>query len=672
MLAWIGAGGRSMMRRSVLILLLVGLTRPALAAEAATSAPAPAVAPKPAPSASERLPVSAFAQLPFVDQAAISPDGLRVAGLLGVGGVPTIAVIGLLKGDPTGIRIDVPDGTEVDWVRWANDDYVLAGLRERVSDLFADYYVTRILIIARATGKVTKPLWTLGGQFVSDVLWTPPGDGDNRILLAGSNSMFDNDDDFFPTVYEVNLATGRGRIAQNRRAGVSSWSADTNGVVRLGSGYRQGGKTNVLYYRRDANSAYAVVDSADTRKRESVNDPFLIRADSDIGLVAHDDDKGRLGIWEYDIAKQADVKQLAVGETRRIENYILSPDRTLLLGVSYVGGGTTWLDPALADLQAQLDKAMTAIMPGATASIASLNRDRTRMLVTVDGPDMPGVLYYFDIKDGRLLKIAVVNEALGTRRLAPVKLVHYKARDGLEIEAVLTLPAGRDPRALPLIVMPHGGPWAHDDLDYDYWAQFLANRGYAVIQPNYRGSTGYGEAFLRKGEGQMGLAMQDDLTDALRWTVAQGIADPKRVCIVGASYGGYAAMWGIVKDPAQYRCAIAIAGVSGVRRDVNDFGQYYLGDLYKADWQRMSPDFDAISPINFIPKITAPLLLIHGLKDVTVDYHQSQRMFDRMKQAGKTVEFVPLEKADHHFRRQADRQTLLEAMDSFLARYNPG
>jgi dipeptidyl aminopeptidase/acylaminoacyl peptidase len=176
-----------------------------------------------------------------------------------------------------------------------------------------------------------------------------------------------------------------------------------------------------------------------------------------------------------------------------------------------------------------------------------------------------------------------------------VKLITYKARDGLPIEAVVTTPKGREARKLPVIVMPHGGPWAHDTLDYDYWAQFLASKGYLVIQPNFRGSTGYGQEFERRGEGQLGLAMQDDVNDALAWAVSEGLADGKRACIVGASYGGYAAMWGAARDPDLWRCSISIAGVASLRREVNDMGDSSMHANSNSDaWGRMTP----ISPLS--------------------------------------------------------------------------
>jgi dipeptidyl aminopeptidase/acylaminoacyl peptidase len=309
---------------------------------------------------------------------------------------------------------------------------------------------------------------------------------------------------------------------------------------------------------------------------------------------------------------------------------------------------------------------------GTSADISSLSADRNAMLVTLSRPDTPGALYYFHRDGGRLQRIAVFNAELKQTPLSPVKTVRYKARDGLEIEAVMTVPMGHEAHDLPVVMLPHGGPWAQDVASWDYLAQYIASRGYLVIQPNFRGSTGYGDAFKRKGEGQMGLAMQDDITDGLAWAVAQGLADPKRACIVGASYGGYATMWGLAKDPDLYRCGVSISGVASLRREVNDFGSYFMKGKYTDDWKAMTPDFPAVSPLNAVDRIKAPLLLIHGRKDVTVAASQSDSMASRMRGAGKTVDYLSLPKADHYFTREEDRKAMLEAIGAWLAKYNPG
>ncbi len=635
----------------ILVLLTTGIARAA----------------PPAPPA--RLPLTAFAELPFVTRAEISPDGTRLAGLLAVGGTQRIAVISLFNKEERIIAVAVPDGTQATWLRWVNDDNIIAGLVALLPVETEKFYVSRVIAINRTTGKMTKLLWNLNGQNVADVLWVPT-DGRSEILMAGQATVYSNLEGFWPAVFQVDVTTGRNKQVVKGQNSVMDWSADATGTVRAGYGYVDSTRTSRLLYRGSGKNIFRTVDRADLKQRETLTAPFLFLPGGDHGLVMHDDDKGQTGIYEVDLATQQEVKQVyAPKASGEVASVILSSDETALLGVrtTAAAGGVEWLDPKLAEIQAQFDKAV----PGASATIESLSRDRTRMLVRVNAPDMPGSIYFYDIADGTLRRIALINEKIGTKHLSPVKLVRYKARDGLEIEAVLTLPAGRDPKKLPFIVMPHGGPWAQDTLSYDYWAQFLANRGYVVLQPNFRGSSGYGTEFLRKGEGQMGLAMQDDITDGVKWVVAQGIADPKRVCIVGASYGGYASMWGVIKEPDLYRCAISISGVSSLRREVNDFGSYLRGGLYRDQWQRMTPDFVAVSPINAIDRIRVPLMLIHGRKDVTVDHSQSSKMYAAMQKAGKPVEFVSIPLADHYFTRQEDRVALLTSMESFLGRHNP-
>jgi dipeptidyl aminopeptidase/acylaminoacyl peptidase len=469
-------------------------------------------------------------------------------------------------------------------------------------------------------------------------------------------------------VYRVDVTNGQKRKVVAGREGVFNWGADHLGQLRVGVGYSNGGLTSRLIYRRSNAEALRVIDKANYKRDEVLTVPFLYLPGGDNALVMRDNDAGRTSIFEVNLANLETVKTIFEPEQGEVEGALISEDGKLL-GAYTTDKKTpiTWFDADLATLQANFNKSV----PNLRVHIESMSADRSKMLVRIDSAETPGSIYFYDTKVGVLQKIASVNERLGSKKLSPVKLVQYKARDGLEIEAVLTTPKGKDPKNLPLIVMPHGGPWAHDGLNYDYWAQFLASRGYVVMQPNFRGSTGYGTAFLNKGKGQMGFAMQDDITDGVKWAVNQGIADAKRVCIVGASYGGYAAMWGIVKDPDLYRCAISISGVAALRREVNDFGGKLLGDLYKMQWQEMTPDFNAVSPINAIAKIKAPLMLIHGKRDVTVDHIQSQKMFNAMTKAGKDVEFVSLPLADHYFTREADRIELLSSIEAFLAKHNP-
>ncbi len=613
----------------------------------------------------DKLPLVAFAELDFIEQAKISPDGTRIAGIFGFGGQQNIAILSLFNKAEAPFRVAIPDKMEVNWVSWVNEENIIVGVRALAGVEGENWYLDRILAINRVTGKMTKPLWDIAAQNASDVVWKAR-DGTPEILLAAQTSIYIGHD-FWPKVYRVNIETGRFNQVLDGSVDVQDWGADSEGNIRMGVGHDyEHGKLRLMY-RRTKNGAFHTVDRADVTKREGLTLPFLFLPESDHALVVSRDKSDHATIDEYDLATMSRVRTVYTSDSHTISPWV-DRTETTLLGVSDDSRkGVHWIDPKLAELQTAFD----AAVPTARTDILSYNADRTRMLVKIHDADMPGSIYYYDTSEGTLHRIGAINEKVGGKHLAEAKMIKYKARDGLEIEAKITLPTGRAAKNLPLIMMPHGGPWAADTMDYDFLSQFLANRGYVVVQPNFRGSTGYGEDFERKGEGQLGLAMQDDITDGLRWAVAQGIADPKRSCIFGWSYGGYAAMWGIVKDPDQYRCAISMAGLSSLSKDQRSFDNKLDENEAKASWKRMAPDFEAVSPINFINKIKTPLLLLHGKKDVRVDVSQSTKMQAKMNAAGKSVELVVMPLADHNAGRQADRVTLLTAIETFLKKYNP-
>ena len=266
---------------------------------------------------------------------------------------------------------------------------------------------------------------------------------------------------------------------------------------------------------------------------------------------------------------------------------------------------------------------------------------------------------------------------LTAQDIAPVSAVSFQAADGLPLSGYLTLPSGRGPKALPLIVFPHGGPAARDEPGFDWWAQAMASKGYAVLQVNYRGSSGFGEKHLEAGFGQWGRKMETDLSDGVRYLAARGTIDPKRVCIVGASYGGYAALAGPTLDPDVYRCAVSIAGISDLSRFVQWSGTQsnvaverywtrYLGASGPRD-----PILGALSPVSHAATVTAPILLIHGKDDTVVPFEQSQIMADALKKAGKPYDLVVLNHEDHWLSHGDTRLQMLQATMDFLAKNNP-
>ena len=612
------------------------------------------------------LPTSAFARLPFAEKLDLSPDGRHMAGLFAVRGEQRIAMMPVLGDFNEGVSIAVPDHTEVAWVRWVGNDNIIVRLYAPLPAEIGQSYMSRLIGINRQSGKITKLLWDMRGQNAADILWMPD-DGRTEILVAAQASIYKGPD-FWPAVYRVDVTTGRKRLEEKGRANIMNWGVDHLGRIRLGIGYHDMTTRATLLYRSGGDGPFQLVDSATLIAEEELGIPFLFLPDSDRGYVGKMIDDGRRAVVEIDIPTGKALRTVYAADDGDVDGVISDLAGTKLLGVRTGNRRQVirWIDPVVAGHQGRLD----AASPQSTAFIESQSADLGKMLVRFHTPDNPGLLFYFDAAADDLVQLATMNSAIGGKRLSRAKLVQYKARDGLEIEGVLTMPRGRGATSLPLIVVPHGGPWTHDELGYDYFIQFLAERGYAVLQPNYRGSTGYGAEFEAAGQGQLGFAMQDDITDGVRWAVAQGIADPGRVCIMGSAFGGYAAMWGIAKDPDVYRCAVSIGGIANLRREVNDMADFRQR-LRRGQWQKMTPDFAAVSPINAVARIQTPLLLVHGQKNVTVDHSQSALMHAAMTKAGKTVEFVSVPLADHYFTREADRMTLLASVEDFLARHNP-
>jgi len=317
--------------------------------------------------------------------------------------------------------------------------------------------------------------------------------------------------------------------------------------------------------------------------------------------------------------------------------------------------------------------------PGERVSLEGTNDAFSRLIIETEGPQDPGSWYLVDMasQNAYLLGASYV---LADESVGPMRMVPYTAADGLKMEGVLTLPPpsvmpSDAAKNLPAVIIPHGGPTAHDVAGFDWMAQAFASRGYAVFQPNFRGSSGYGLAFERAGNGEWGRKMQTDISDGLAELVHLGLVDPKRVCIVGASYGGYAALAGVSLQQGIYRCAAAYAGLSDLYRWVDNM-RYESGAepmLMRVLKREIGKGYDlrAVSPIRFADKVSVPVLLIHGKDDTVVEFAQSSRMVDALRDAHKSVEFVTLAGEDHWLSRSETRSAMLQASVDFVVKYNP-
>jgi dipeptidyl aminopeptidase/acylaminoacyl peptidase len=319
-----------------------------------------------------------------------------------------------------------------------------------------------------------------------------------------------------------------------------------------------------------------------------------------------------------------------------------------------------------------------AFKTATNVQLVSWSEDWSKVVVLVFGPDNGDTYFFVDMTNHRADPIGPAYA--GIQDIAPEKWIDYRAADGRDIHAYLTLPLNREAKNLPLVVLPHGGPHARDEPGFDWLSQALASRGYAVLQPEFRGSEGFGRDLLSAGFGEFGKKMQTDLSDGVRALAAQGLIDSKRVCIVGASYGGYAALAGATLDTGVYRCAISIAGLSDLRAQLSywHWPHSMLDDRSERFWDRFlgvsdldDPRLDAISPIKHIDKVSIPILLIHGRDDTVVPFSQSEDMADALEKAGKQVEFVKLDGEDHWLSRSATRLQMLQATVKFLEANNP-
>ncbi len=648
-------------------LFLMGLIG-ALPVFAQTPAQPPAAATE---SKAAPITLESFAASPFIEGPELSPSGKHYAAKANVKGEQLLAILPIYDAaeKPTLIKLAQGENTDMDlesW-SWVNDDWLLVSISATVQFQGEDIRVRRLASFRRGTGQFVPLAWRVAAQNANRVIWRAR-DGSPKILMLLQRSIFLGPE-FWPEVIEMDVSTGKFKTVQRSREFFSDYWADESGTVRLGYGYDDAQRSEKLIYRPDAKSRFEVLDKANARKGETLTFPNLFLSTPGKAVTISDDDGGFSTLYELDLATMAKGKKIFGVPNYDIDGIIPNAARDEVLGVGATEDRTRihWVDPKMAKVQKEIDDALGA----GRAQIVSWNKDLSSLLVKVGSPDQAGAYYLYDGPTGKMSRFAFADEKLKMRRFSPVTTISYKARDGETIRAVLTLPKGKEAKNLPLIVLPHGGPAARDEETWDWWVQFLAWRGYAVVQPNYRGSTGFGTKFLNLGLGEWGLKMQDDLNDVVAHLHKAGIADAKRVCMAGASYGGYAALRAAQRDGALYRCAISYAGVSDLGDMMRYDTQFLNSGATRDYWKRSAGDLSAVSPLKHPQDFSIPVLIMHGAKDLRVPVRQSKDMANKLKAAGKPMTYIEQPLGDHHFSRSEDRLQFLKEMDAFLAKHNP-
>jgi len=471
-------------------------------------------------------------------------------------------------------------------------------------------------------------------------------------------------------VYRINVNTGEMQMIAENPGNYTGWFTDWDGKLR-GAITTDGVNSTVLFRNTEADKFEPVI----TTSFKETFAPLLFTPDNKQIYVSTNIGRDKAAVVKYDLATKKEVEKIFEHPEVDVNNLLSSRKRRAITGVSYFTDkpGFYFIDKQRADLQ----KDIARRLPGYEVRLAGCNREEDKCLVRTYSDRSRGAYYFYDLKSKDFRKLADISAWLNEQDLAPMKPIKYQSRDGLTINGYLTLPKGMPARNLPVIVNPHGGPWFRDTWGYNPEVQFLANRGYAVLQMNFRGSTGYGRKFWEASFKQWGKAMQDDITDGVQWLIKQGIADPKRIGIYGGSYGGYATLAGLVFTPDLYAVGIDYVGVSNLFTFIKAFPPYwkpYLEMIYEMVGNPESEKdlLTAASPVFHSDKIKVPLLIAQGANDPRVNKGESDQMVEALKKRGIEVPYIVKNNEGHGFSNQENRFDFYRAMEEFLGKHLGG
>ncbi len=634
----------------------------------ATSRAAPETGAPPAPP-----PVEAFGQVPAVTDVDINPAGTRLAWIDNSGKLARIVIYDLeRRGEVRSLHL--PAETTPREVLWADNKTILISVtvthsehgwkRERREwqrwyslDLFADsprMLLTRMGMLERnyGAGMIRRHTSKPGKVFMS-------GWGDYHVgesYLSGTYNL-----------YEVDLESGDGRVLEKGTAFTDEWAVDPSGKFAVRSDLEPV-KDKFSIQVRDDKGWRRIYESKQCGRLRGT---YLAPDNAAVIAVGKTCDDPRVKLWSLPL-DGSPMKALVEDPALDVEDVVVDPASETIVAATLAGSGRPrrWLDPQTEQRHAALHRSFGADW----ISVTGQSTDNQRVVVRVEGASRPPVFHLVDYEAKRA---DVINEAypgLSAARLGNVSEFKYESRDMYPLTARLTLPHESAGKNLPLVVLPHDGPEDRDAEVFDWEAQFLASRGYAVLQPQFRGSTGFGQAHADAGRRQWGLRMQDDVTDAVRAVIAQGIADPKRTCIAGHGYGGYVALAGVAFTPKQYACAASIGGISDL-----PFMVGHINRLTSSDYSPMrtywrdhigsvsNAHIAVYSPARSAANVIAPVLLIHGTEDTVVPIAQSRIMARALKKAGKRFELVELPDEDHWLSQSATRIRMLTELERFLA-----
>ncbi|MDO8989552.1 MAG: prolyl oligopeptidase family serine peptidase [Sideroxyarcus sp.] len=618
------------------------------------------------------VPVEVYGALPYASAASLSPDGRHLAMIMPRNGRNAFVIWDL---DARGKSVVVQtDEYEPAWIEWKTNNRLIAEVRFNPPELITKPRIvnTKLIALDADGGKVENLIrnhlfknYIAAKCSLANLL---PQDKDHVLIAAYAYNSRMGRQKAKLELIRVNINTGVQERLDPHDERVLAWIADKEGSVRLRIYVDD--KTRNIQMRSSADGDWRTFFSYEINSGKIFSPLVFVDGYADRIYVVSNHEGGERGLYEYDLNSNLFVRTVASG--KQYAHSLIYQER--MVGYKSPNGSLVYL----ADDFAQQINAVNKALPDSENEIADIRVDGKLVLVKIVKGNEPMTYWLLDWRGekGEISPFVATYPDLAPSQIAPTRMVNYKARDGLEIEALLTLPLDEKPSSgnapMPFVILPHGGPTSCNKPGFDYLVQFLASRGYGVFQPQFRGSCGYGMDFEKAGQQQWGLAMQNDVTDGTHWLVQQHIADPSRIAIVGKSgYGGYAALMGAIREKELYCGLVAISPITDIELLLKKSQNYLYSDanMPKHDMQREL--MREISPVQNADHIGVPVLFVHGRKDFTVPSEHTERMVEAMQKSGKSAEVLYLDEADHYLSHGDDRLATLKALEKFLATHVP-
>lgn len=614
----------------------------------------------------EELPIETFFKKPQFTSFQLSPDGKKLAALAPINGRMNLVMVDLETRKPTavtGIK-----NQDVSGFLWANNDRFLFFMDKDGSESFGIFAVNTDGTLMRT---LVEPLEAQikGGKSVIrftsvlDVLEDEP----DYVLVSSNDRRASN-----PDVFKMNIQNGRKKLVQRNPGNITGWFTDWDGKV-VGAGYQDELEVGFLRLADPANDVWETIIKG--RYDEALFTPVAVTGDPDVGYVVSNltpdgQARDKAGLYRYNF-KTRQFGEL-IYEHPEIDccNVIQTKKNRDMIGVSYAVGvpEMVYLDERWKAIMASIN----AALPDTVNVMSSVDDAESIGVVVSSSSTQPPRYYLYDFEENTLEWLADSRPWVDATKMAEIKPIAFQSRDGMTMNGYLTLPPGSEGKNLPMIMNPHGGPWARDGWGYNPEIQFLANRGYAVLQVNFRGSVGFGLNHLNSSKKQWGQAMQNDITDGVKWAIGQGIADAGRICIYGGSYGGYATMAGLAYSPELYKCGINYVGVTDLpllfetAPDAWASGEKQMAEMV-GDPETEEEFLEEWSPSNHADKIRVPVFMAYGLQDPRVNIRHARVMEDALKANNVPYELMIKKDEGHGFVKQENVYDFYGRMETFLA-----